>query len=321
MGKIKILSTYNIYLDLLSFNTTLLILLIPLLSFSQSDSLLLLQTDTLCLDTALVNTDTLKVEPKGNHNFLVTFSTSYTSNDNWQEETFNLINLATKLKYSYSKTVGSWEKTYRISVNLSYIKYIDSLWYKNNDQTNISLIWAENKGEIKNSVLLKLNTQLTPSYDYLLEEKLTKDINANFLNPFSLEMGYGMNWDFWEESNLNIAFATIKIFSKPNYHGDIEIEQELIRSKNSILYMEYGFSSQLYISKPLSKSIEWENTCNVFFDELDKAHIFMDISNSIRIEVLSNLELSFNSFLEYDPDVSHKRQLSQIIMLGFFYKV
>jgi len=134
-------------------------------------------------------------------------------------------------------------------------------------------------------------------------------------------MGYGLNWDFGERSNLNLAFATLKLYSIPNYSRQMKTENQFIKINNSVVDMEYGFSSQLYIQKSITETISWENTSNIFFNELNRTQIFLDVSNIFRVELLANLEFTFKSYFDYNPAVSTKRQLSQILMLGIFHKV
>lgn len=302
----------------------ILLLLQPLYCISQTDKTQMQELDSLLsIDSVATIIDGLPfTKPKAMHNFKGIFSTSYTSSDNLQAETFNVISLASKLNYSYSREGYVWSSTHRISIDIAYMKYVDSLWYKSNDVTNLNFLWVENNEAAQNSLLLKVKTQLTPTYDYIDEKGYEKELRSNFLNPFSMEFGYGMNWDFWEESNLNIAFATIKVSSKPNYDDTVEEEKkEFTRTKNSVLGMEYGFSGQLYISKHLLQSVAWENSSSLFFNELNEDHVFVDITNSLRYELYSNVELSFNSSVGYDPETNYKRQLNHVLMVGVFFKM
>lgn len=309
------------------FNTfsSLIIFLLPLLCFAQSytpvqDSILLsldvdsLHTDSLSLDSLLEDSK----KPFEELLVLGGLSGAFTHNSNWRNQTYSSINLSSKIELLYKYTDTLWYKNHRVLLDLSVDKFIDSLWHKRTDEITFEWLWQHKNKHIESSYMLNISSQFFPTYNYFNGEK---EKTASFLTPLSIEFGYGKNWVFWDRSNLNISFATLKFINKPNYQNNYNVENQLFKSKNSKLDLQYGFSCQLNIDKQLNSYTLWRNTSRFFLNGIHKEHFRMDIRNSIQIEIIKNLTLSINTSLEYDFDVSNKLQFSQMILLGLIYEI
>jgi len=118
------------------------------------------------VNSSLIIRDSINTKYVSQPSYFASLTSAYTSNNNWQVETNNLITFASNIQYKHNRQLRAWEATTFLNIDLSYIKYIDSIWYKNIDQSDFSIRWVEKQDLIKNSLCIKLNTQLAPSYEH-----------------------------------------------------------------------------------------------------------------------------------------------------------
>ncbi|MFM9984780.1 MAG: hypothetical protein ACKVOK_06070 [Flavobacteriales bacterium] len=247
-------------------------------------------------------------------------SSSYTANANWQGQDFQHYAFAGSLNARHQKMGGQWNHQHMILCDLSYLKFIDSLWIKNTDRLQVNLLWSEEGTRFRHSYTLNFSTQLLPSfqYSYDYERRINiKERTAWGFCPATLEAGYGMTRQFWETSNINLAFATVRMSALPRTAAFESVrDEQLVRGNRAYFKMEYGLMLAANIQKKLNDRVVWMNTSRLFCNAFNRDQITIDVQNRITIQLWKFLQLRFETRVAYNPLVNYHFQFSQEVMLG-----
>lgn len=247
-------------------------------------------------------------------------SSSYTANANWQGQDFQHYAFAGNLVARHQKNGVRWNHQHALLADLSYIKFIDSLWIKNTDRIVFQLLWSEEGARFRHSYAINFNTQLLPSYQYNYDfesRSMNKERTAWGFCPATLEAGYGMTRQFWETSSINLAFATIRMSALPqNTTFDSASDQQLARGKRAYYTLDYGLLLTTNIQRKLNDRVTWMNASRFFCNAFNRDQVSLDIQNRITFQLWKFLQLRFETRLAYNPLINYHFQFSQEVMLG-----
>lgn len=251
-------------------------------------------------------------------------STSYSANKNWQGKDFRNLSFATNSQFRYNANSNIWNQAHVIIADLSYLKFIDSLWIKNQDKIQMNFLWSKSENKIKHSYTCIISSQFLPKINYLYDSSLERNIKqktGGFLLPFSAELGYGGVLTLWKTSTINFAFATIRVYGYPRtINSTSDIEEHFASSHKNYFDMSYGMSIQTNIQKVIDKHLEWVNTSRFFANQFDKDHVNFDLNNRFIIKLWKSIQLRLDTRITYAPVLNEKIQLSQEVLIGLFYQ-
>lgn len=247
-------------------------------------------------------------------------SSSYSANANWQGQDFQHYAFAGNIIARHQKTGMRWNHQHLILADLSYIKFIDSLWFKNTDRFQMNLLWSEEGARFRHSYAINFSTQILPSfhYNYDFENRVNiRERTAWGFCPSTLEMGYGITKQFWETSSINLAFATIKMSALPlNSTFENASDEQLAKGNRAYYKLEYGLMFTTNIQKRLNDRVTWMNGSRFFCNAFNRDQVTLDIQNRITIQLWKFLQLRFETRLAYNPLTNYHFQFSQEVMLG-----
>jgi len=251
-------------------------------------------------------------------------SASYTANNNWQGQDFKNLSFAGSINYRYGRSTLNWRQQHFLMANLSYLKFIDSLWLKNTDVINIQLLWNEEQAKIQHSYSVLFQSQFLPAYNHSYNHELRKNIKSKSsysFNPASLDLAYGAIFSFWDFSNINFAIANLRFSSSPRFSTSQQIEPPHFANTNhAFLNLSYGFSISTNIRKKIGDRVEWWNNSRIFCNAADRDHLNFDFNNRINVKLWKCLQLRFDTRLAYNPLVNYKIQFGQEVLLGVFFE-
>lgn len=249
---------------------------------------------------------------------------SYASSQNWVGHDLDNYSFATNLLYRHNMFSNERNHAHQIVADLGFLKFVDSTWVKHMDRFQVNLLWNSSGRKWNHSYTIVLGTQFlsTTKLDYSLEENRTIESQVGgFLNPFALDAGYGAVLSFWQGSNINFAFATLRLSGSPKAStAPSFIDARTIESDRAYYYLQYGFSLTAAINKPIGKHVQWVNNTRFFGNGLDRDHLQFDLNNMVIVKLWKHVQLRLDTRLAYNPMLNYDLQFRQEALLGFFYE-
>lgn len=251
-------------------------------------------------------------------------SGSFLNLSNWNGESFGSVAIFSGSDYYSSRATGSKQRIFTGKSEVGYIHIFDSLWSKQSDLFNLQFVLKLQNRKFSQSLNALLNSQLLNSYAIVTDvkqQRLKRKWKGSFMNPSTVEMGYGLNVLFWEKSNFNIAIASARFRIDPVYENQPKPAKGVFgKVKRGWLLFDYGFSGQLVLVKNLSNDLEWNSTGKIFFKGFNKGTIQFDVTNTMSYKFWKYIEMRADLKLVYDPLVSFKMQYRNELLFGFVFK-
>lgn len=278
------------------------------------------------LDTARiisVNTNTQPISFKSS-SLYGSLSASYAASQNWGGQDLKNYAFMGNLLYRHSLFAGTRSHMHQLMADVGYLKFVDSVWVKNMDRLQTNFLWSSTGKRFNRSYTIAFGTQFLPytfaTYDFE-QSKLVERSVGGFLNPFTLDAGYGAVFTFWNTSNLNFAFATLRLNSSPKETTPTTFaESNTLEGRNAYYFLTYGFSVVAAVNKPFGKHVQWINNTRFFGNGLDRDHVNVDFSNMVIIKLWKYLQLRLDTRLAYNPLLNYNIQFRQEALIGFFYE-
>ncbi|MCL4282606.1 MAG: hypothetical protein KJZ58_10105 [Flavobacteriales bacterium] len=286
-------------------------------------------------EDAVVALDTLQTEgdtsiaPVRNSAFITSslygsLSASYAASDNWNGQDLRNFALQGNLLYNHNRFATTHSHSHQAMADLGYQKFVDSTWVKSLDRLQVNLLWNNTGRKFNSSYTVAFGTQFLPAsfaaYD-IEQDKLVDHSVGGFLNPFTLQLGYGGVFTFWGRSSINFAFATVQISSSPKeLTSTAYADANVIEGKKAYYFMNYGFSIATAINKQFGGHVQWVNNSRFFGNGLDRDHVNLQFSNMVVVKLWKYLQLRFDTRLAYNPLLNYKMQFRQEVLIGFFYE-
>ncbi|HQV40073.1 MAG: hypothetical protein IPO60_15025 [Flavobacteriales bacterium] len=251
-------------------------------------------------------------------------SASYASSSNWNGQNLRNFALVGNLLYTHSLFAAKHGHLHQVMADLGYQKFVDSTWVKSIDRLQVNLLWNKTSRKFNSSYSIAFGTQFmpdaVPEYDPEQDKTVERSVGG-FLNPFNLQLGYGLVFSFWEKSNINFAFATLQMSSSPKATTSPAFTgANVIEGKKAYYFMNYGFSVSTAINKNFGEHIQWINNTRIFGNGLDRDHVNLQFSNMVIVKLWKYLQLRFDTRLAYSPMLNYKMQFRQEALIGFFYE-
>ncbi len=222
--------------------------------------------------------------------------------------------------YSYKVAALKFKKLVQFRGELGFLKFVDSTWYKNSDNLNMCAQWTNYSSKAfthSYSIILKSQFSDTWKYTCDINGETTRKWLGGIMNPATLTIAYGLNYDFWKSCFINFAFATIKINARPlSDETLLPGEREWLRTDRTIVIREYGFSIQSSISKKIYENILWDNKTHFFTNGINKDQVTMDFQNRLTFAFPKYLQFRADAHIVYDPLHSYRLQYKQEVLVG-----
>jgi hypothetical protein len=141
---------------------------------------------------------------------------SYAASENWGGQNLKNYAFAGNVLYRHNVFEGTRSHAHLFMADLGYLKFVDSIWVKNMDRIQTNFLWSSTGKRLNQSYMIAFGTQFLPNKIPMYDPETGTVTDASvggFLNPFTLEAGYGAVFTFWNTSNINFAFATLKLNS------------------------------------------------------------------------------------------------------------
>ena len=251
-------------------------------------------------------------------------SASYAASQNWGGQDIKNYAFVGDLIYRHNVFEGSRSHAHQLMADLGYLKFVDSVWVKNIDRIQANLLWNSTGRKFNQSYMLALGTQFLPNtvslYDVERNVFQARSLGG-FMNPFALEAGYGAVFTFWNTSNINFAFATLKLSSSPKETTPAPFaESNLLEGRKAYYFLSYGFSIATSINKSFGNHVQWINNTRVFGNGVDRDHVNFDFGNMVVVKLWKYLQLRMDTRLAYNPMLNYNLQFRQEVLVGFFYE-
>jgi hypothetical protein len=228
------------------------------------------------------------------------------------------------IQYRHNSADSLSMHAHQVLADLGYLKFVDSIWTKNLDRFQVNLLWATSAKRFRHSYTAVLSTQFLPNksteWDSETAKLVERDVGG-FLRPFSLEVGYGAMLSFWQTSNINFAFATLKLSAYPKETtAPAFADATFIQGGDMNYYMSYGLGVTTAINKSFGTRLQWINNSRGFCNGFDKDHVNFDVSNMLIVKLWKYIQFRFDTRLGYNPMLNHQLQFRQEALVGFFYE-
>jgi len=251
-------------------------------------------------------------------------SASYAASENWGGQDLKNYAFMGNVLYRHNLFAGTRSHMHQLMADVGYLKFVDSVWVKNMDRLQTNFLWSSTGKRFNRSYTIAFGTQFLPNtfatYDFE-QNKLVERSVGGFMNPFTLEAGYGAVFTFWNTSNLNFAFATLRLNSSPKETTPTTFaESNTLEGRNAYYFLTYGFSVVAAVNKPVGKHVQWINNTRFFGNGLDRDHVNVDFSNMVIIKLWKYLQLRLDTRVAYNPLLNYNIQFRQEALIGFFYE-
>ena len=249
-------------------------------------------------------------------------STSLTHHKNWGP--------IDRSSITFSGAINVWRVREKLSSNtfhafmmeLGVTHFVDSMWLKSADRMRVNLQFRKSSKKKITNYSVFFSSQMLNGYAFNNSgSQLEKLQTESFLLPFQLEVGYGIAWNFWKNSTVNVSLATIRSrgYRKSFKASNFEDEEKILRTKNGYIIMDYGMSGQWYIFHDIHEQLEWNSQGNIFINGINRNKVGGELSNKFSFTIWKYFKLVLESRMLYDSYRSYRMQIKNEILFGFFY--
>ncbi len=256
--------------------------------------------------------------------FYGSLAASYTTSANWQGQDSKVVSYMSNIVFKQGSLSPGRSHSHMLLADLGLCKFIDSTWVKSVDLLQINFLWGSETPRMRHSYSLLLNTQFLPtiSSHYDAESgRIEERRHGGIFRPFNLEVGYGAVLTFWNASNINFAFATLKLSGYPrDMIATAFQDATLVTTPTKKYYGSYGIGILTAINKPFGKQVQWINNSRVFCNGFDKDHVNFAFNNMVIVKMWKFIQLRLDTRLAYNPMLNYDLQFRQEVLLGLFYE-
>ena len=251
------------------------------------------------------------------------FSASYVHYKNWKYNGNNNYSFLLRSNINYDSIGTFWETHIRFNGELGYMKFVDSIWYKNTDYLDFSTEIAKNNGKtFSNIFTFYFNSQFLSSYENYYDDSgvENKRWSGGFGNPMNIDLGYGTTMRFCKTSRINLTFVTLRTSTMPILEFEPSKQQNDIIYKKTLITSEYGLGIQTYIRKNIGSKVRWENYSRCFANAINRSKFDIDFRNRVIIKIFKYLDFIIDSRIRYMPYPPYKFQFRNELMLSFTFE-
>lgn len=275
--------------------------------------------------TALATTDSTKKHSRipNTITYSNNFSASYAHYKNWKYNGNNNYSFLLRSNVNYDSIGTFWETHIRFNGELGYMKFVDSIWFKNTDYLDLSTEIVKNNGKtFSNIFTFYFNSQFLSSYENYYDDTglENKRWSGGFGNPMNIDLGYGTTVRFWKTSRINLTFVTLRTSTIPILEFQASKQQNDIIYKKTLITSEYGLGVQTYIRKNIGSKVRWENYSRCFANAINRSKFDIDFRNRVIVKIFKYLDLIIDSRIRYLPYPPYKFQFRNELMLSFTFE-
>ena len=251
------------------------------------------------------------------------FSASYVHYKNWKYNGNNNYSFLVRSNINYDSIGNLWETHLRFNGELGYMKFVDSIWYKNTDYLDFSTEFIKNTTKtFTNIFTFYFNSQFLSTYENYYDDSGTenKRWSGGFGNPMNIDLGYGTTVRFWKTSRANLTFVTLRTSTLPILEFEPNKQQNDIIYNKTLITSEYGLGIQTYIRKNIGSKVRWENYSRCFANAINRSKFDLDFRNRVIVKVFKYLDFIIDSRIRYMPYPPYKFQFRNELMLSFTFE-
>lgn len=251
------------------------------------------------------------------------FSASYVHYKNWKYNGNNNYSFLLRSNLNYDSIGIFWETHIRFNGELGYMKFVDSIWYKNTDYLDFSTEFVKNTNKVFTNIFtFYFNSQFLSTYENHYEDNgdYVKRWSGGFGNPMNIDLGYGTTIRFWKTSRINLTFVTLRTSTIPILEFEPEKQKNDIIYNKTLITSEYGLGIQTYIRKNFGSKIRWENYSRCFANAINRSKFDVDFRNRVIIKIFKYLDFIIDNRIKYMPYPPYKFQFRNELMLSFTFE-
>ncbi len=235
-----------------------------------------------------------------------------------------MITIDSRSELTRSVVSGRTNSEIKIRHELGYTGIADSVWIKNNDRLRTNYDLRSGTGPAQHRFRIEFETGIFNDYEALIDPangRSYSEISASFLNPASLETGYGFSIKPTPFYELGFSLSTAKIRTFPIYKYQISPNGiEIAKLNRAAVIFNYGFSIQLIYLRSLSEKVEISGNGNLFIRGLKKEELEGEASIQMILHLTKWLQIRMFSRIEYDSSVGQKARYRTEVLTGFYYE-
>lgn len=258
--------------------------------------------------------------------YQTSISGTFSAQHNWynDENDYKSITFLFNGIVTYKKLSVKFKQHYSLRTNLGYLKILDSIWIKNNDNWRINCVLIENQNKwLTHTYSIAARSQFLNTYRYVYntdKDETVKTKTAAFFNPAIITLAYGVSYSFWEDNFINFNFAAVSFKTQPRFGNYRKSKDyELAKTKAMYMYADYGMNIQTNINKAINPFTQWENYSSFFVNGINKQQVNLDFSNAITFKFLKFVQFRIATHILYDALFSTKLQYQNEFTLGFVF--
>lgn len=255
--------------------------------------------------------------------YTTNFSASYVHYKNWKYTGNNNYSFLARANVNYDTIGSNWETHIRFNGELGYMKFIDSIWYKNTDVVDFSAdVIKSNTKRFQNIFSIYFTSQFLSNYEiYSTETGIEHKRWVNgFGNPMNIDLAYGTTIRFWKTSRISLTFATLHTSTVPFLDHELTTTGNDIIYKKTLITSEYGLGIQTFIRKQIGTRVRWENYSRAFANAINRDKFNIDFRNRVIVKVFKYLDFIIDSRIKYVPYPPFKFQFRNELMLSFTFE-
>ncbi|REJ80442.1 MAG: hypothetical protein DWQ44_07115 [Bacteroidetes bacterium] len=222
----------------------------------------------------------------------------------------SFFNYSREAKIEYSvKTKIQYNLDYRFAATY----FIDSLWNKNRDEFNISLMLLNKKSaKIHSSYSLQINSGIFPEFG----NSVSSSDYSSFFNPGSILFTRGFMFKFWKRSWLNVSLASIRIWTLPVLHESIPDKINKQAEPERKWNFDYGFSLKCGVREKLTNKLEWDARLTLFINSATAYSQSLLVDQRLTYSPFKPVRITSHSSFRLNPARNRQAQFFQEIQIG-----
>jgi len=235
-----------------------------------------------------------------------------------------MININSRSELHRSIVKAHKNSEIKIRHELGYTGIADSIWIKNNDLLHLNYDLLSGAGPVQHHFRIEFETGILNDYESIIDPATGtsfRELSSAFLNPASIETGYGFSLKPNPYYDLGFSLSTAKFRTLPvNNNQSATQGIEFARLNNAIVIFHYGFSLQLSYLRTLSNQIEVIGNGNLFIKGLKKDDLEGEASLQVTFKLTQWLQVRMFSKIDHDRALGQKTRYRTEILTGLYYE-
>lgn len=164
---------------------------------------------------------------------------------------------------------------------------------------------------------LEWSTQFTTGYEYLDTEPPTRLAVSNFMDPGYFIQNVGANWTPNEELSVRLSLSARQVVASEftKYTDDPETEEI------ETTLTQFGFRLAADWEHNFHENIAYTSSFAMFNDFRELEESIVQWENVLVLSVTELLNANVNFDVYYDPQVSTRRQIREVLSIGLSYTI